>query len=87
MGKFKIEHNRPECIGCGACAAVCPDFWFMDEKDGKSHLKGATDTKKDNEIVLEVLELSDLKCNKDAAESCPVNIIHITDMEKGEKLI
>lgn len=36
----KIIHDRKICIGCGACAAVCPDFWEMAD-DGKSDLKGA----------------------------------------------
>ncbi len=32
-------------------------------------------------------ETDDLKCAKEAAEQCPVNVIHITDMEKNEKII
>ena len=32
--KYKIEHNRPDCIGCAACAAVAPNHWEMNE-DGK----------------------------------------------------
>ena len=35
----KVIHEREKCIGCGACAAVCPDFWEMSD-DGKSVLKG-----------------------------------------------
>jgi ferredoxin len=37
---YKIIHNREKCIGCGACAALCSDYWEMDD-DGKSLLKGA----------------------------------------------
>jgi len=36
----KIQHDRPNCIGCAACAAVAPEFWSMNE-DGKSDLKNA----------------------------------------------
>ena len=25
----KIVHEIDKCIGCGACAAVCPDNWEM----------------------------------------------------------
>ena len=32
-------------------------------------------------------ELDDIGCAKDAAEGCPVNVIHITDNEKKEKII
>lgn len=72
----KIIHERSNCIGCGACAAVCPDFWEMDN-DGKSILKGANHTKKGEEIVKSELEIDDVACNKQASESCPVNIIKI----------
>ncbi len=30
-----IEVNKDVCIGCGACAATCPDNFAMDD-DGKS---------------------------------------------------
>lgn len=62
MPKIKIEHDRPNCIGCGACASVCPDNWGM-EKDGKSKPKKT--------------DLTELGCNMDAAEACPVNVIHV----------
>jgi len=75
----KITHDRNICIGCGACAAVCPDFWKMAD-DGKSDLAGA---KKESDSF--VLELPDKKCNLSAAQSCPVNCIHLE--EGGKKLI
>lgn len=72
MTKYKITHDRNACIGCAACASVCPKYWSMSE-DGKSKLK---DAKKEGD--LEVLELDvDFDCNKQAEESCPVNCIKI----------
>ena len=71
MAKFKIKHQKDDCIGCGACTAACPDFWEMDESY-KSHLKGS---KKQGKI--EVLEIDELGCNKDAADICPVECIKI----------
>ena len=35
--KYQIQHDRPNCIGCAACAAIAPDFWVMSE-DGKSDI-------------------------------------------------
>jgi ferredoxin len=67
----KVIHQREKCIGCGACAAVCPDFWEMDE-DGKSTLKGAKKVGDDFE-----LEVDDAECNKDAENTCPVQCIHV----------
>jgi len=37
--------------------------------------------------TLKKSETDDLSCAKEAAEQCPVNVIHITDMEKNEKII
>jgi ferredoxin len=65
-----IEQDRENCIGCGACAAVCPDNWEM-TKEGKSKPKKTS--------------LKEIGCNMEAAESCPVNVIHIS--EDGKKKI
>lgn len=82
--KYKIEHNRPECIGCSACAAVAPDFWEMDD-EGKSTIKGH----KSRDDGWEELNISEKEFqeNMEAAESCPVNVIHIKKLEDDEKLI
>ncbi|MDD5417729.1 MAG: ferredoxin [Candidatus Nanoarchaeia archaeon] len=80
--KYTVWQEREKCIGCGACASVCDKFWEMDS-DGKSKLKGS---KKKGENFELIIDEKDLSCNKEAAEKCPVNIIHIKD-EKGKKLI
>ncbi len=64
--KLKIVQDRNKCIGCGACAAICPANWFMDD-DGKSSLK-KTIVEKEG-------------CNKAAAEACPVQAIKITKIK------
>ncbi|MBD3259773.1 ferredoxin [Candidatus Woesearchaeota archaeon] len=73
MAKYKIEHDRPGCIGCGACARACPENWEM-AKDGKSKCKKTS------------ISQEEYKCNKKAADGCPVNVIHIKD-DKGKKII
>lgn len=77
---YKIVHDRASCIGCGACVAACEKFWSL--KDGKSSLKGAKKIGANFE-----LEVEELNCNKDAAEVCPVNCIHIIDLKTGKKII
>ena len=84
MGKFLLEHDRPNCIGCGACAAVSPKFWEMND-DGKSDIKNAK-TRADGWQELEIDE-KDFETNKQAAESCPVNVIHLKNKETNEKII
>jgi ferredoxin len=50
---------------------VCPDFWSMSD-DGKSVLKGAVN----NELEIDE---KDQPANKEAADSCPVNVIHVEE--------
>ena len=40
MVKYKIEHKKEECIGCGACTSVAEKFWEMGQ-DGKANLIGS----------------------------------------------
>ena len=84
MAKFVLEHDRPNCIGCGACAAVSPAFWEMND-DGKSDIKGA----KQRDDGWQELEIGDkdFDTNMQAAESCPVTVIHLKKKETGEKII
>lgn len=82
--RYKLELNRPDCIGCAACTAVAPDHWEMDD-DGKAKIKGCK-TREDSWQEKDISE-EDMPLNKEAAECCPVNVIHVTDKEKDEKLI
>ncbi len=70
----KIIHQRKECIGCGACAVNCPDFFELDEKDGLANLKNS---KKVGERF--ELETNKTSCVKEAIKVCPVQIIKIED--------
>ena len=79
---YKLQHDRPNCIGCGACEAVAPDFWEMKD-DGKVMLKGGK--KIANDWYEMDIKEKDFQINKDAADSCPVNVIHIK--KGGEKII
>ncbi len=82
--KYELQHDRPNCIGCAACAAISPDFWIMSE-DGKSDIVGCR--KKENGWEELDLEEKDFAINKEAAESCPVNVIHIINKETGDRII
>ena len=84
MAKFLLEHDRPNCIGCAACVAVNPKNWVMND-DGKSDIIGAPH-RPDGWQELE-LDENDFEGNKEAAEACPVNVIHLKKKETGEKII
>lgn len=61
---FKIIQDHGACIGCGACAAVCPDNWQMQGDKAKP----------------KKTQVSEIGCNKEAADSCPVQCIKIKEV-------
>ena len=84
MGKFLVEFDKKKCVGSGVCEAFAPEFWKVME-DGKAELKGS---KLNEQGMLELeIDEKDFEINKQAAEGCPPNCIHVTDLEKKQKLI
>ena len=89
MGKkYKIRYDRNNCIAAAACIAVAEDFWTLDEAtDGKADIK-----KEKNPTTTEdgwqelIIDEEDFEKNLKAAQECPVNVIHIIDMETGEEV-
>ena len=82
--KYLIEHDRPNCIGCGACVAVAPEHWDMND-DGKADVLNGKN-RKDEWQEKEISE-EEFKINMEAAESCPVNVIHLKRLRDDEKII
>ena len=82
---YKVIFERVGCIGAAACVAIAPQFWEI-ISDGKANLKGAKHIKNNDVQELE-LSQEDLAIMKEAAEACPVTVIHIEDKETGEKII
>lgn len=68
---MKIILDKEKCIGCGSCAAVCPDHFEMGS-DGKAHLKDSS-VKSGEEIK----EIKEEDCSGQARDICPVNVIKI----------
>ena len=66
--EFKIIQEHEKCIGCGACVSVCGENWIMGS-DGKAKPKKT------------LIEAKEYKCNKEAADICPVNIISIKEVK------
>ncbi len=79
MAKHTIVHYKDQCISCGACAAIAPEFWTMDE-EGLADLKGST--KKEDHFELEINTEEARAINQEAADVCPVNIIHIKERKE-----
>ena len=79
---IKIIHERNVCIGCCACESIAPKFWVMN-KDNKADLIHSSRVEGQEEIYN--LEIEEMEGNLEAAESCPVNCIHVE--EKGQRKI
>lgn len=60
---YLIVHEREQCIGCGACAAVHPDGWRL-EDDGKVTRVGPA-------------RVNSARKHQEAAAMCPVNVIKV----------
>lgn len=74
--KITISHKRNDCIGCGACTMAASEQWSMSMEDGKATLKDAA--WKNDEFMVGEIDEDVLESNKEAADSCPVQIIKIS---------
>jgi len=72
--RIVVLHEVPKCIGCGSCVAMAPKFWKMDSGDSKAHLIGSDKVGENEELELKEAEVQE---NQDAADTCPVNCIHV----------
>ncbi len=70
---MKIVFERKKCIGCGSCQALCPQYWEI-TKDERAHLK---DSEKNPKTGNEEIEVEEVGCIQEAADSCPVECIYI----------
>ena len=73
---MKIIHFKKDCISCGACAAIAPDYWEMDQ-EALAQLKGSKEI--ENHWERKIESEQDQQENQEAADVCPVNIIHIKE--------
>ncbi len=75
MVKVRID-PRDNCISDGVCIALCPDVFEWGD-DGKSAIVAQFRV---NDNIAEGNVPDDLKdCVKQAADSCPVQIIHVEE--------
>lgn len=52
-----------DCIGCGACEAICPSVFYLDE-NGQAHARYPIFADEENDA-------------KEAAKACPVDAIYL----------
>jgi len=77
--KLKITIDRDECVSDSVCASICPDVFIMDDED----LSAIAEEYRVNGNVGEGIVPIDFKdCVEEAAESCPVQIIHVEEIDE-----
>ena len=86
MKKYRVVYDRKDCIGAAACTAVSKLWIIKEGGDGKADLLGA-ESKQNNDVQEKIIDETQLEEMLEAARVCPVNVIHIFDMETGEKII
>lgn len=71
---MKVKIERDGCISCGACWTTCPDFFEENPDDGRSQVAAAyrLEKKPGDGVVPQDKE----ECIQNAAEGCPVQVIH-----------
>ncbi len=63
---MKVKVNQDACISCGACEALCPEVFILND-EGLSEVK---EEKKDTNLEGELKEQA-----QDAIDSCPTSAI------------
>lgn len=67
---------RDTCISDMVCVSICGEIFEMNDDDGKSQI--VAQFRQDPDNIAEGVVPDDLKdCAQEAADSCPVNIIHV----------
>ena len=63
---MKVKVNSDNCIGCGACTAVCPNVFDMSD-EGFAKAK------------VEVVAEEDVEACNEAKDGCPVSAIEVEE--------
>lgn len=72
---MKVTIDRDQCITCESCWAICPEFFRQNPADNWSEIVEQYRIDGNNSEGNAPYELADKV--KEAADSCPVQIIHI----------
>jgi len=74
---MKVKIDREECISCGACYAECPEVFEENEDDSLSQI--TQEYRVDDDIAEGEVSEELHDCVNDAAEGCPVEVIHVKE--------
>ena len=72
----KVSIDRNDCISCGNCWTICPEFFEQNPDDDFSQVVEMYRVGGNTAEGEAPQKLEDLV--REAADSCPVQIIHVT---------
>jgi ferredoxin len=72
-----VTIERETCVSCGSCYETCPDFFEENPDDSISQVK--KEFRKGDNIGEGEAPPEMAACVRDAADLCPVEIIHVED--------
>lgn len=80
MAKYRVRIDpRENCISDMVCVSICPDVFEMNPDDNKTQI---TEKYRYEGDIATGIVLEDLfSCVQDAANACPVQIIHVEKIE------
>ncbi len=82
MAKVMVKIDRDACIVCESCWQTCPDVFEQNASDSWSQIVPQYQVNSDPASGAVPEDLKDKV--KEAADSCPVTIIHVAEnMEKA----
>lgn len=80
MAKYRVKIDpRENCISDMVCVSICPDVFEMNPDDNKSQITEKYREK--GNIAVGIVPGDLLTCVQDAANACPVQIIHVEKVE------
>ena len=82
--RYKIILDRPNCIGAGSCVIAYEQRWKMNTDDKVDLIGGKEE--QPGQFILECTK-EEFEKFLESAQVCPVNVIHIFDLETGKQLI
>lgn len=75
MASVKVTIDRADCISCESCWTVCPEFFEQNSSDNWSQVVAQYQANNDPAVGNAPDTLRDKV--QEAADSCPVTIIHV----------
>jgi len=86
--RYRIVYHKEQCIGAFACVAAEPNTW--EQNGAVADIIGGKEVTPDHEtkdVYIKDLAEDELHNNIEAAQSCPVNCIHIFDFKEEKRVI